>query len=75
MRAHHARKLVGTRMDWKKPQRDADTWTKALWEELPRVLSMRIVRFRVTVPGFRTQEVVLVTALLDEQAYPDEAIA
>lgn len=75
MRAHQARKLVGTRMDWKKPQRDADTWTKALWEELPRALSMRIVRFRVTAPGFRTQAVVLVTTLLDEQAYPDEAIA
>lgn len=36
---------------------------------------MRIVRFRVAVPGYRTEEVVLVTTLLDEKAYPDESIA
>jgi hypothetical protein len=36
---------------------------------------VRIVRFQVAVPGFRTQQVVLVTTLLDEKAYPDEALA
>jgi hypothetical protein len=35
---------------------------------------VRIVRFRVAVPGFRTDEVVLVTTLLDTKVYPDEAI-
>lgn len=34
----------------------------------------RIVRFKVSVPGFRTQEVTLITTLLDEALYPDEAI-
>jgi len=74
MRAHQARKLKGQRMTWAKPQRPA-TWTKSLWQELPVALAVRIVRFRVAVPGFRTEEVVLVTTLLDEQAYPDEALA
>lgn len=73
MRAHQARKLKGQRMSWAKPQRP-ETWTKALWQELPAQLAMRIVRFKVAVPGFRTEHVVLVTTLLDERAYPDAAI-
>jgi hypothetical protein len=72
MRAHQARRLKGQRMTWAKPQRP-ETWTKALWRELPAELAVRIVRFRVTVPGFRTEEVVLVTTLLDAQTYPAEA--
>lgn len=75
MRAHQARKLKGQRMAWAKPKRCPQTWDKALWGELPEELAMRIVRFRVSVPGFRTEEVVLVTTLLDTAAYPDEAIA
>ncbi len=50
MRAHQARKLSGSVMSWAKPQRNTDTWDKALWAELPAALTMRIVRFRVTVP-------------------------
>jgi hypothetical protein len=75
MRAHQARKLKGDRMTWKKPQRKTETWDKALWSELPEELVMRIVRFRVSVPGFRTQEIVLVTTLLDTEAYPDSELA
>jgi hypothetical protein len=74
MRAHQARHLKGRRMVWRKPQRQA-TWTPSLWRELPAELAVRLVRFRVAVPGFRTHEVVLVTTLLDAQAYPDEVIA
>jgi hypothetical protein len=74
MRAHQARKLKGRRMSWAKPQRP-ETWTKSLWRELPAALCVRIVRFCVAVPGFRTQEVVLVTTLLDAAAYPDQALA
>jgi hypothetical protein len=74
MRAHQARKLKGKQMTWPKPQRDPATWTKSLWEELPAALTLRIVRFRVAVSGFRTKKVVLVTTLLDAKTYPDEAI-
>ena len=74
MRAHQARKLKGRRMTWAKPQQTR-SWTKALWRELPAELVVRIVRFHVAVPGFRTENVVLVTTLLDEKAYPDEALA
>jgi hypothetical protein len=75
MRAHQKRKLKGQTMIWPKPQRNTETWDKALWSELPSELSVRIVRFRVAIPGFRTEQIVLVTTLLDQQAYPDEAIA
>jgi hypothetical protein len=75
MRAHQARKLKGERMTWKKPQRKTETWDKALWSELPEELVMRIVRFRVSIPGFRTEEIVLVTTLLDTEAYPDHQLA
>ena len=73
MRAHQARQLKGQRMIWKKPQRQA-TWSKEQWQELPATVTVRLVRFRVAVPGFRTEHIVLVTTLLDEQACPDEAI-
>ena len=36
---------------------------------------MRELRYRITVPGFRTREVTLVTTLLDAVAYPAEALA
>lgn len=74
MRAHQARKLIGSRMVWTKPQRPDATWTKALWAELPGQLEIRIVRFKVSLRGFRTQEVVLTTTLLDQIAYPDSEI-
>lgn len=73
MRAHQARQLQGRQMAWAKPGRD-EGWIKSLWDELPEQITVRIVRFKVAVPGFRTQEVVLVTTLLDEHAYPNDAI-
>ena len=36
---------------------------------------MRIVHFRVMVPGFRTEQITLVTSLLDTALYPDKALA
>jgi len=36
---------------------------------------MRIVHFRVVVPGFRTEQITLVTSLLDTALYPDQALA
>lgn len=74
MRAHQARKLKGDSMLWTKPERTPQTWGKSLWAELPDELAVRIVRLRVTVPGFRTEEIVLITTLLDTKAYPDDAI-
>ncbi len=35
---------------------------------------MRLIRLRVAAPGFRTKSVVLVTTLLDPEAYPAEQL-
>jgi IS4 transposase len=41
----------------------------------PKQLVLRVVRFRVEVPGFRTNHIAVVTTLLDETKYSDHAIA
>jgi len=74
MRLHGQRPPAIGRSEWEKPGLPAARWTKALWSELPDKLTVRTIRFRVSVPGFRTHEIVLVTTLLDEQTYPAEAI-
>jgi hypothetical protein len=74
MRLHQARKTGTGRVHWRKPQRQGP-WEKSLWKELPKSLTLRVVRFRVEVPGFRTDHIAVVTTLLDEAKYPDGAIA
>lgn len=73
VRLHQARKTKLGRVHWPKPQRQGP-WERSLWAELPAELTLRVVRFRVEVPGFRTETITLVTTLLDETAFPDEAI-
>lgn len=74
MRLHQARKTGTGRVQWRKPQKQGP-WEKALWDELPESLELRVVRFRVEIPGFRTDHIAVVTTLLDEVKYPDAAIA
>jgi hypothetical protein len=64
----------GSTMTWRKPAL-AETWDKALWDELPASMEIRLVRFRVEVPGFRTETIILATTLLDSALYSDEALA
>ena len=75
MRLHSKRSAKEARTEWEKPARGKNGWTQSLWDELPEKLAVRLVRFRIVIPGFRTQEIVLATTLLDEATYPDEAIA
>jgi hypothetical protein len=64
-------------MRWRKPW----LWQRprylspGSWKRIPQELSVRVVRFTLTVPGFRAQSVTLVTTLLDAQAYPAEELA
>lgn len=75
LRLHQARRRQAGMVRWPKPQRNNASWGKALWAELPEELALRVVTFRIEVKGFRTKEVTVVTTLLDEEKYPDEAIA
>ena len=86
MRLHHARSADlrhGKRLGkhdrlvvWRKP----DNWQRRyiplrLWKPLAPELSVRILRFRLHLPGCRTRSVTLVTTLLDPTLYPAEQLA
>lgn len=59
---------------WTKPQRPR--WMdEATSRELPEGLEVRESRIRVGRPGFRVDELVLVTTMLDAVAYPKEDLA
>jgi hypothetical protein len=61
-------------VSWSKPQRPK--WMpKEQYAELPPVMTLREVRVRVAQKGFRTRSLVVVTTLVDAEAYPAEAIA
>jgi hypothetical protein len=62
-------------VQWRKPAQRATTIDAQTWALLPEVLTLRLVRCRLAIPGFRTRQVILVTTLLDSDKYPPEALA
>lgn len=60
---------------WGKPRRQAKTATRKIWRALPALITLRLVRYPIQVPGFRTKMVVLVTTLLDPIVYPAAELA
>jgi len=60
---------------WVKPLQRPKTWDPQDFAMLPATLTLRLLRYGIAVPGFRTQEVVLVTTLLDRARYPLEDLA
>ena len=59
---------------WSKPARPR--WMpKSMYRRIPDTLVLREVGVTVTQPGFRTRQVVMVTTLVDAQAYPKEELA
>jgi hypothetical protein len=61
-------------VQWRKPYQRHATIAPELWAALPDVLTLRLVRCRLAIPGFRTREVILVTTLLDSQKYSPAAL-
>ena len=49
-------------------------WSKEEYDQLPKTLTLRILRFEITVPGFRSKEVILATTLLDPKLYPAQQL-
>ena len=62
-------------VEWIKPKRAPNWMTAAEYAKLPGRLVVRQLRYPVGRPGFRTQEVTLVTTLLDAELYPLLALA
>jgi hypothetical protein len=61
---------------WKKPK----NWERrylplALWRRIVPELSVRILRYSLRRPGYRTRSLRLVTTLVDAQRYPAEQLA
>lgn len=61
-------------VQWRKPAQRPKTVSPELWLALPEVLTLRLVRCRIDIPGFRTRQVILVTTLLDSTKYPPAAL-
>jgi hypothetical protein len=84
MRAHQARKLdyrkgkvlgsMDRLVEWVKPQCPKGV-DKDDWASLPAVLTLRIVRIRIEVKGFRVRQYDLVTTLLDASIYTADDLA
>src|SRR5260370_1425097 len=45
------------------------------WKKIPAQLTVRVIRFNLSCPGYRPESVTLVTTLLDPQNYPAQDIA
>src|SRR3990172_2285261 len=59
---------------WPRPKRPS--WMpEELYERIPETMTLREVRFQVTVPGRRTETLTVVTSLIDPETYPPEDIA
>ena len=61
-------------VQWRKPFPRAKTVTAREWARLPELLTLRLVRCQMNLPGFRTRQVILVTTLLDSAKYPPQAL-
>jgi hypothetical protein len=59
---------------WAKPARP-DWLDEATYAALPAMMAIREVRVRVRHPGFRTKVLVVVTTLLDPEAFPRQDVA
>jgi hypothetical protein len=62
-------------VQWRKPALRARTVDAPSWALLPEVLTLRLVRCRLAIAGFRTRQVILVTTLLDSDKYPPQALS
>jgi hypothetical protein len=54
---------------WKRAQQ-SKIFTTQEWSLLPETIQVRILRFIIDVPGFRSHQITLVTTLLDPELFP-----
>jgi len=60
---------------WQKPLQRPPGCILADWRRAPQTLTLRQVFVTITIPGFRTQSLVVVTTLTDPVRYPADEIA
>ena len=59
---------------WQRPQRP-EWMDEETYATIPETLTVRELKVRVEVPGFRVRELVVVTTLTDDEQYPREEVA
>jgi hypothetical protein len=60
---------------WFKPLQKPRWLPQCWWKKIPAQLTVRVIRFNLSCPGYRPESVTLVTTLLDLQQYPARDIA
>jgi hypothetical protein len=60
---------------WSRAKSRPRTISAQEFDALPATLTVRVLRFRTQTQGFRSRTIVVVTTLLDPQAYPAQEIA
>ena len=60
---------------WQKPKQRPRGCTAAEYRRLPDTLTLRLLHLTLSVPGFRTESIVLATTLIDPIAYPAVELA
>jgi len=63
------------RVRWDKPAKAPRWMSPAQFATLPAFIEVRITRYVIAEPGFRTRVVFLGTTLLDEEAWSDQRLA
>lgn len=61
-------------LEWKKGNLPSPWMSPAQWQGLPATLRLRAVKGSLYQKGFRVRQVIVVTTLLDPQAYPAQEI-
>jgi putative transposase len=59
---------------WTRPKKPS-LMTQAQYDQVPETLTLREVKFQVTVPGRRTETITIVTTLTDPRTYSREDLA
>jgi hypothetical protein len=60
---------------WRKPREKPPWLPRSWWNKLPNQLTVRVLRYSLYRPGFRSRSMTLVTTLLDSQVYTDHELA
>lgn len=60
---------------WKKPLQRTATMTKKTFRSLPPEIVLRQLKFFISVPGFRTKTILLITTLIDHKIYSASSLS
>ena len=54
---------------WSKPRSRPKTWSKEQWEQIPEEFTVRLIKVKEYTPGFRSNDIIIVTTLMDTNIY------